>query len=70
MINTKFAAHIGNLHATARVTPFFDTPAQARTAASRMGYDSTFVRECANWQEHQTWNMERIGSYAEMQVIE
>jgi len=67
---TKFAAHVGNLHASARVTPFFDTAAEAMQAAANTDHGSTFVRECANWQEHQRWNAQRVGNYAQMPVAE
>jgi urease accessory protein UreE len=67
---TKFAAHIGNLHASARVTPFFGSAAEAMAAASKTDHDATFIRECANWEEHQRWNTQRVGMYAQMPVNE
>jgi hypothetical protein len=66
----KFASHVGNIHASARVTPFFDTAEEARQAAAKTDHSVTFVRECANWQEHQKWNQQRIGNYKQMPVSE
>lgn len=67
---TKFAAHVGNQHASARVTPFFDSPAKAMAAAAKTDHGVTFVAACANWEEHQQWNAQRVGVYAQMPVAE
>ena len=67
---TKFAAHVGNLHASARVTPFFSSAAEAMAAASKTDHGVTFIRECANWEEHQRWNAQQVGMYAQMPVAE
>ena len=67
---TKFAAFIGNIHASARVTAFFDTPAEARQAAAKTEHGSTVVREISNWKEHMKWNVERVGMYECFPVAE
>lgn len=67
---TKFAAHVGNHHASARVTPFFDSPAEATAAAAKTDHGVTFVTACSNWEEHQRWNAQRVGMYAQMPVVE
>jgi hypothetical protein len=69
-MNAKIAAYVGNKHAKARVTPFFDTHEEARKVAIQAGHLEAFTQECANWQEHQRWNSERVGMYASMPVQE
>jgi len=66
----KFAAHIGNMHAAARVTPFFDSYSEAAEYAKSNGIDYSFIRQIANWKEHQVWNKAKVGFYAERQVNE
>lgn len=39
-------------------------------AASKTDHGVTFIRECANWEEHQRWNAQRVGMYAQMPVTE
>lgn len=68
--NPKHAGFIGNPHLTLRVTPFHETPAQAREAARLRGYAEAFTAPTANWQEHQRWNRARVGNYAQMPVEE
>jgi hypothetical protein len=64
------AAYVGNKHAKVRVTPFFATHEEARNAAVSSGHLEAFTQECANWQEHQRWNRERVGMYATCPVQE
>jgi len=64
------AAFVGNMHASARVTPFYPTHAEAREAAKKLGFLETFTREISNWAEHKKWNIERVGMYAQMPVAE
>ena len=59
----KYAGYVGNKHCRIRVTPFFDSRAEVRG-------DFEFTAECANWQEHQRWNKERAGNYAQCPVQE
>lgn len=66
----KFAAYVGNDHANIRLTPFFDTRAEAQAAARAAGHLTAFTAPCANWQEHQRWNTERRGMYAQCPVVE
>ena len=70
MSTTKIAAFVGNCHASARVTAFFDTHAEARAAAAKSGHQSTWTRPVANWVEHMRWNTERVGMYKDMPVAE
>jgi hypothetical protein len=67
---SKFAAHIGNMHASVRVTAFFDSAIQAREAASSLGHKDAWVCEISNWKEHQEWNKQRVGMYATNPVQE
>lgn len=64
------AAYVGNKHAKVRVTPFYGTHQEARDSASANGHLNVFTQECANWSEHQRWNRERIGMYAQNPVTE
>jgi hypothetical protein len=66
----KQAAYIGNEHAAARVTPFFDDRAQVMAHCKAHGIDYSFVRGCSNWQEHMAWNTARVGFYATNQIAE
>lgn len=66
----KYAAYVGNKHAAARVTPFFDSIPEARAAASTTDHGDTWVAPCSNWQEHMKWNCNREGMYASMPVTE
>ncbi len=63
MNTTKYAGYTGNLHCKIRTTPFFDSYAEVKG-------DFEFKAECANWQEHQRWNQERVGNYAQCPVQE
>lgn len=60
----KFAGYVGNQHMAVRVTPFFDRPAEVT------GEKFAFVAPCTNWEEHQRWNQERVGNYAQCPVAE
>lgn len=62
----KFAAYSGNEFVKIRTTPFFDTRAEARAADP----GAAFVAPCGNWKEHQQWNIDRVGNYAECPVLE
>ena len=66
----RYAAHTGNMHCSIRVTPFFDTIAEARAAGDATDHDQTVVKPTANWEEHQRWNQQRVGNYASCPVIE
>lgn len=66
----KYAAYTGNQHLSIRLTPFFDSRAEARQAALDQGHTTAWVAPCANWQEHQRWNRERVGNYASCPVQE
>ncbi len=66
----KYAAHVGNKHASARITPFFDTAAEARAAASKTDHSDAWIAPCSNWAEHMEWNRRRVGMYAAMPVEE
>jgi hypothetical protein len=68
--NEMIAAYVGNKHAKVRVTPFYVTHQEARNAAVASGHLDTFTQECANWQEHQRWNRERVGMYAHSTVTD
>lgn len=59
----KYAGYVGNKHLRIRVTPFF-------CAASEVAGNFEFIAECGNWQEHQRWNQERVGNYAQCPVQE
>lgn len=63
MNNVKFAGYVGNKHLRIRVTPFFDSAAEVKGAHE-------FIAECGNWQEHQRWNAQRVGNYAQCPVQE
>jgi hypothetical protein len=67
---TKFAAHIANIHCGIRMTPFFDTAAEAREFAASNKIEFNCIRETANWKEHQAWNAARVGNYASCPVAE
>lgn len=67
---TKFAAYNGNDFCKIRVTPFFDTRAEAASAARNAGELIAFTAPCANWQEHMRWNQERVGNYRDCPVTE
>ena len=66
----KQAAFIGNSHAAARVTPFFDTHVEVAEFAKNSGIDYSFIRPIGNWKEHQVWNAQRVGFYATNQIVE
>lgn len=66
----KYAAHIGNMHAAARVTPFFESYAGCAAHAVENKIEFDFVRPIANWIEHQAWNKAKVGMYAQHQVNE
>ena len=66
----KFAAYNGNDFCKVRITPFFDSRAEAAAAAKSAGHLTAFTAPCANWQEHQRWNAERVGNYASCPVQE
>lgn len=66
----KFAAHVGNMHASIRVTPFFETAVEARNAASTLGHKESWISKTSNWKEHQEWNKQKVGMYAAHQVQE
>jgi hypothetical protein len=59
----KFAGYVGNEHVQVRKTPFFDTRAEV------VG-EFDFIAPCANWREHQRWNRDRVGNYAQCPVVE
>jgi hypothetical protein len=59
----KYAGYVGNKHLRIRVTPFFD-------AASAVRGKFEFIDVCANWQEHQRWNQQRVGNYAACPVLD
>lgn len=65
-----YAAHVGNKHAAARITAFFDTMQQANDAAKATDHAEYFVRFTSNWEEHKEWNKQREGMYKDMPVIE
>ena len=66
----KFAAYNGNDFVKVRVTPFFDTRAEAQQAARDRAELTAFTAPCANWEEHQRWNAARVGNYAQCPVAE
>ena len=66
----KFAAYLGNEHCKVRLTPFYDTRAEAHGAARAAGHLTAFVAPCANWQEHMRWNVQRVGMYKDCPVAE
>lgn len=66
----KFAVFCGSQHYAYRVTPFFDTAADAWRAHTMSGEDYAIVRPVANWREHQAWNVERRGIYRNHPVKE
>ena len=70
MSNTKFAAYAGNDFCKVRLTPFFDSRADAAAAAKCAGHLTAFTAPCANWKEHQEWNKQKVGNYAQCQVAE
>jgi hypothetical protein len=63
MANTKFAGYVGNKHLRIRVTPFFDSAAEVTGSFE-------FIDQCGNWREHQQWNKQRVGNYAQCPVQE
>lgn len=65
-----YAAHVGNHHAQARITAFYDTMQEAHEAAKVTDHNGWFVRFISNWKEHQEWNRQGVGMYAGCQVAE
>lgn len=59
----KYAGYVGNKHLSIRVTPFFNS-------AAEVDGEFEFTAPCANWQEHQRWNQQRVGNYAQCPVQE
>lgn len=66
----KHAAFSGNMNAAARVTPFFDSRIEVATYAEECEIHFDFIRPVSNWKEHQRWNIDKSGFYAEHQVSE
>lgn len=65
---SKFAAFIGNIHQSYRVTGFFEKANDASCDAKRKGYDDFCVREILNWKEHISWSKGKIGMYSHIQI--
>ena len=66
----KYAAFTGTMHAAARVTPFFESHSEAATYAEECEISFSFIKQVSNWKEHQQWNSDKVGFYAEHQVTE